>query len=35
MNDGSYLIMWFPAVTDKEDKKGCRINRTKAEPLIV
>lgn len=29
MNDGSYLIMWFPAVTDKEDKRCCRFNRTK------
>ncbi|WP_296946070.1 hypothetical protein [uncultured Dysgonomonas sp.] len=35
MNDGSYLIMWFPALTDKEDKRGCRFNRTKGEPLIV
>lgn len=35
MDDGSYLIMWLPAVTDKEDKRGCRINRTKREPLIV
>lgn len=34
MNDGSYLIMWLPAVTDKEDKIGYRFNRTK-EPLIV
>ena len=26
MNDGSYLIMWLPAITDKEDKRGCRFN---------
>lgn len=35
MNDGSYLIMWFPAVTDKEDKSGCRFNRTEAESIII
>lgn len=35
MNDGAYIYKWFPAVTDKEDKRGCRFNRTKGEPLIV
>lgn len=35
MNDGSYLTMWFPVLTDKEDKRCCRSNRTKEEPLIV
>lgn len=35
MNDGSYLIMWLPVVTDKEDKRCCRFNRTKAETLII
>lgn len=34
MDDGSYLIMWLPAVTDKGDKIGCRFNQTR-EPLIV
>lgn len=35
MNDGSYLIMWLPAVTDKEDKRGWRFNRTNGESIIV
>lgn len=35
MNDGAYIYKWLPAVTDKEDKRGCRFNRTKGEPLIV
>ena len=35
MNDDSSLMRWFPIVTDKEDKRGCRFNRTKEEPLIV
>ncbi|WP_221412319.1 hypothetical protein [Dysgonomonas sp. 520] len=29
MNDGSYLMMWFPVLTDKEDKRCCRFNWTK------
>lgn len=33
MNDGSYLMMWLPAVTDKEDKRGCRFNRTKGRTV--
>ncbi|EIC71883.1 hypothetical protein BSGG_5273 [Bacteroides sp. D2] len=28
------MSKWLPAVTDKEDKIGCRFNQTK-EPLIV
>lgn len=33
MNDGSYLIMWFPDITDKEDKRCCRFNRTKGRAV--
>jgi hypothetical protein len=33
MDDGSSLIMWFPAVTDKEDKRSCRFNRTKGRTV--
>lgn len=29
------MYEWFPAVTDKEDKRGWRFNWTKGEPLIV
>lgn len=35
MNNGSYIYEWFPAVTDKEVKRGCRFNWTKGEPLII
>lgn len=29
MDGGTYLKMWLSAVTDKEDKRGCRLTRTK------
>lgn len=36
MNDGSYLIMWLPAITDKEDKRYAAVSTgRKEEPLIV
>lgn len=33
MNDGSYIYEWLPAVTDKEDKRGCHFNRTKGRTV--
>ena len=29
------MYEWLSVTTDKEDKRGCRLTRTKGEPLIV